>query len=145
VTPGANPDLRPLPDAWTPSAISGQWVTGRVGPTSDRIFLNSWNDAFVVDGPDPLYPGKISSNGIFIMGLNSDTQTPTSYVGSPTQPVAELGSGVRAIDVVGTAGGQVLVSRDNTSIDVIACALALPEATDITVTPVDLPATKVSP
>jgi hypothetical protein len=144
VTPGADPDLRPLPDAWVPQVIAGQWVAGRISGT-DSVFLHSWNEAFTVDGPELLSVRGISGNGTFTVMVSDDTQTATSYIGSPTQPVAEIGYGLRANDVVGTSGGKVLLKRDDGSIEVISCALQLPEATDITVTPVDLPATKVSP
>jgi hypothetical protein len=139
VTAGADPDLRPLPDTWVPNSLAGQWVIGRAGTSPDRVFLRSWNEAFLVDGPQRLFASRISSNGTFTVNWYDETQTATSYIGSPTRPVAEIGYGVRANDVVGTAGGQVLVERDDASIEVISCALSLPEATDITVTPVPLP------
>ena len=136
VTPGADPDLHPLPDTWVPTALAGQWVMGRIGSAPGRVFVQSWTEAFVIDSPRSLHPSRISSNGTFTVNWYEETQTPTSYVGSPTRPVAQLGNGVRTNDVAGTVGGQVLVERDEASIEVISCALSLPEATDITVTPV---------
>lgn len=139
VTPGSNPALQLLPDDWTPAALSGQWVAGRIGLLADKVFVRSWAEGFVVDGPQPLHAEAVSGNGTFTVGWSDQTQTSTSYVGSTAGTVHELGTGVEVRDVAGTLGGQVLLRRENTSIEVVTCALALPEPSDFTVTPLPLP------
>lgn len=141
-TPASEPILQLLPEDWIPEALSGRWVLGRIFTTGD-VFLRSWTEAFVVDSPQeqPLWASKVSGNGTFVVTLYEGSETSTSYVGSPTTgTVHDLGPGVDLLrDVEGNLGGQVLLRRNNVSIEVISCALALPEVPEITVTPLALP------
>lgn len=135
-TPSGSPRLRQLPDSWTPTNLAGQWVTGRIGtPFGGQVFVRSWTQAFTVAGPQPLYADGVSNNGTFTASVYDNTQTPTGYIGRPSYRVAQLGRGIRTPDVVGSRGGQVLVAGDAASVQVVTCALELPEAADIVVTP----------
>lgn len=138
-TPTSDPVLQPLPQDWIPTALQGRWVVGRIGLPADKVFVRSWTQAFVVDAPQPLYASAVSGNGTFTVAWSDKTQTPTSYVGTTAGTVHELGTGVQVREVTGNHGGQVLLRRDNTSIEVVTCALALPEASDFLVTPLPLP------
>ena len=126
VTPGANPALHQLPDTWVPTDLAGQWVTGRIGTPTDRVFLRSWTQAFAVDGPQPLYANGISGNGTFTVNTVARYADAHRVRGQTTHSVVGLEEGLRVNDVVGTRGGQVLVRRDGSSIEVISCALSLP-------------------
>lgn len=138
-TPGSDPVLQLLPELWTPTVLSGRWVVGRAGFTTGDVFVRSWTETFVVDAPQPLYASAVSRNGAYIVAWYDENQTPTSYAGSTAGTVHELGRSVEVRDVAGSLGGQVLLRRDNVSVEVVTCALALPEAPDFTVTSVPLP------
>lgn len=138
-TPGGNPGLQRLPDAWLPTKLSGGWVAGRAGATADQVFVQSWSESFLIDGPQPLSATGVSSDGTFTVAWWDQTQSPTSFVGKRIRAVREIGAGAQARGVTSTFGGQVLIGRDNTTIEVVTCALQLPVASDFEVTPVDLP------
>lgn len=134
VTPGADPDLRRIRETWRPVDLAGQWVVGNVAGLRDKVFIRSWTESFVVDGPEPIFATAVSSNGTFTVASADQTQTPTAFVGRGTDAVREIGHGVGVTDLASTASGQVLVHRDQSSIEVVTCALGLPEASAFEVT-----------
>ena len=139
-TPASDPILQRLSDMWIPEALSGQWVEGRIFMTGD-VFVRSWTEAYVVDSqhPQPLWTAGVSANGTFVVTVYGG-ETSTYYVGSTASgTVHELGIGVGVVrGVTGSLGGQVLLRRNNVSIEVVTCALGLPEQLDVTVTPYPL-------
>lgn len=135
VTPGAPPDLRRLRDAWLPTDIAGQWVIGEVDGT-DRVFVRSWTQAWLVDGPEPLESMDISASGSFAVNWDAEHGIPWTYVGTPDR-VGELGYRQWVVDMTGSFGTQVLSIHESQS-EVITCALELPESDDIVVTPLTL-------
>jgi hypothetical protein len=119
---------RPLGDGVTDLGQMYVW-----SPTSE-IRLSEPLGRFGAMGvaPDGTYFGNVTVQGI------GGASFIHSVVGRGAAQPRDVGAAGLAIDVAGTADGRLLLDTPDT-IGVMSCALWLPEASDLVVTPVDVP------
>jgi len=139
-TPGSDPVLQRPPDLLMPIALSGRWVVGRAGFLTCEVFVRSLDRGVrhrrtAVAGTQ----SPSAATGRSSSARRTKPRRGLIYLGSTAGTVHELGTDVEIRDVAGSLGGQVLLRRDNISVEVVTCALALHEASDFTVTSLPLP------